>query len=99
MFLIYQLFCDITEHQTADITEEIEKLLIIENFGNFELLLKNSEKLIKRNKDIDIQNMVQMIVRKYLLCNPNLTFSQKQQMIDKVFGNESRKTFMFPNKK
>ena len=49
---------------------------------------------MKCNSDPNIQLMVQLIARKHLFCNKNLSFNQKQKLIDKIFGKGMRKVYL-----
>lgn len=77
-----------------DISEKIQRLLIIEAAGKTDLLMKESENLLKIYKGTEYDMMIKLIVRKHLLTNHDLTFSKKQQIIDRVFGKSSRKYFL-----
>lgn len=84
------------ENEVTDYCEQFEKLLIIENSRDTDLLLKESLKLI--NKKIDfITVMVQVIMKKHLLTNSTISFNKKQQIIDTVFGQNNRKLFLLNN--
>lgn len=85
------------QKEISDISEEIERLLITENSGNTDALLKEAEFLLKKHDKIDIQIMVKLIVRKHILCTPELLFSKKQQLIDRIFGKSARKSLMLPH--
>ena len=80
--------------QTNDISEQLERLLMIENIGNTDQLIKEAESLLKIHKKTEYETMIRLIVRKHLLTNKSLTFSKKQQIIDKIFGKENRKYFL-----
>ncbi len=84
----------LTSKQTSDSSEKIQRLLIIENSGNTDIFLKEAESMIKENKSVDIEIMIKLVVRKHLLCNRDLTFRKKQQIIDRIFGKQARKLFM-----
>lgn len=77
-----------------DISEQLERLLIIESTNNTDRLVKEAELLLKDHKGTEYVAMIKLIVRKHLLTNKELTFSKKQQVIDKVFGKEYRKQFL-----
>lgn len=81
------------DRDTEDYCEQIEKLLIIENSGNTETLLKAASSMISSKDDIMIM-MARIIVRKHLLTNKNIPFNKKQQLIDKIFGASYRKDFL-----
>jgi len=86
--------------EAKDISEEsemIERLLIIENNDNSELLLKEAESIIKSNTTAEAKLMAKLVVRKYIFSNPELSFNRKQQFIDKIFGKKMRKSFLLPN--
>lgn len=81
------------ERNTEDYCERIEKLLIIENSGNTESLLKAAYSMINGKNDLMIM-MAKIIVKKHLLTNKNIPFNKKQQLIDKIFGDSYRKDFL-----
>ena len=81
------------ERNTEDYCERIEKLLIIENSGNTESLLKAASSMINGKNDLMIM-MAKIIVKKHLLTNKNIPFNKKQQLIDKIFGDSYRKDFL-----
>lgn len=81
------------ERNTEDYCEQIEKLLIIENSGNTESLLKAASSMISGKDDLMIM-MAKIIVKKHLLTNKNIPFNKKQQLIDKIFGASYRKDFL-----
>ena len=82
------------DRKPEEISEQLERLLVIENAGNTEVFIKEAEKIIKGNPDPNIQLMVQLIARKHLFCNKNLSFNQKQKLIDKLFGKGMRKVYL-----
>lgn len=77
------------DKEISDSCEKIQKLLIIENSGNSDMLLREAEKIIKESKDPDITIMVKLIVRKHIICNRGLPFRKKQQMINKILGKQA----------
>lgn len=81
-----------------DMSEQLERLLIIESSGNTDLLVKEADSLIKINNGLEYEMMIKLIVRKHLLTNKSLTFHKKQQVIDKVFGSKYRKNFLISTK-
>ncbi len=81
-----------------DTSEELERLLMIESIGNTDYLLKKAEALLKIYQNTEYDNMIKLIVRKHLLINKELSFSKRQQIIDKIFGKEYRTAFLI-NKK
>lgn len=74
--------------------EKIQRLLIIENSGNTDVFLKEAERILKDSNDQDIKLIVKLIARKHILCNKNLPFNKKTQVIDKILGRGARKTFL-----
>ena len=79
------------KNEIADASEYIERLLIIENSGNSDLLLKNAEAIIKNNYTPNVVLMAKLIVKKHIITNPRLPFNKKQQLIDKIFKEDNRK--------
>lgn len=79
---------------TEDISESLERLLMIENTGNTDRLLKEADSLLKEYQKTEYDTMIRLIVRKHLLTNKELTYSKKQQVIDKIFGKGYRKYFL-----
>lgn len=84
------------EKEETDITEQLMKLMVVENSGNLDLLIKEAESLLKLHKNTEFDIMIKLIVRKYLLVNKNLPFAKKQQMIDKIFGQWAKKELLLP---
>ncbi len=82
------------EKETKNISESIEKLMIIESSNNVDMLLKEAESLLKEHKKTEYEIMIKLIVRKHLLTNKELSFSKKQQLVDKIFGKGARKNFL-----
>jgi energy-coupling factor transporter ATP-binding protein EcfA2/predicted phosphodiesterase len=79
--------------------KQLERLMIIENSGNNEKFVREAERIIKTSKDETYNHMVRLIARKHLLCNPNLPFYKRQQIIDKFFGKEARKEMLMSSLK
>ena len=77
-----------------DMSEQLARLLIIESSGDTDRLVKESRSLLKVKSGLEYDTMVRLIVRKHLLTNKSLTFSKKQQVIDKIFGKKHRKDFL-----
>ena len=84
----------LVDRKPEEISEQLERLLVIENTGNTEVFIKEEEAIMKCNSDPNIQLMVQLIARKHLFCNKNLSFNQKQKLIDKIFGKGMRKVYL-----
>lgn len=80
--------------KTEDISESLQRLLMIESTGNTDRLVKEADSLLKDYQRTDYDTMIRLIVRKHLLTNKELTYSKKQQVIDKIFGKEYRKYFL-----
>lgn len=78
---------------TNDFSEKIEQLMMIENTGNTDNLLRTANLLIKEKNGIEYDIMVKLIVRKHLLTN-NLPSNKKQKVIDTIFGKKYRKDFL-----
>ena len=66
--------------------------------GNTDELLKEAEAVIKHSKDMNTRIMAQIVVRKHLLYNKKLSFSKKQQLVDRIFGKSARKTLLSPSR-
>ena len=77
-----------------DISENLERLLIIESTGDTDLLIKEADSLLKGYQKTEYDTMIRLIVRKHLLTNKEITYSKKQQVVDKIFGREYRKYFL-----
>lgn len=77
-----------------DMSESLERLLMIESTGNTDRLVKEAESLLKDYQKTEYDTMIRLIVRKHLLTNREITYSKKQQVIDKIFGQEYRKYFL-----
>ena len=88
----------LVERDSTDAIEKIARLLIIENSGNTDELLKEAEAVIKHSKDMNTRIMAQIVVRKHLLYNKKLSFSKKQQLVDRIFGKSARKTLLSPSR-
>lgn len=82
----------------SDMSEQLERLLMIEFSGNTNNLVKEANFLLKSIRDQEHATMVKLIVRKHLLTNRSLTFSKRQQVIDKIFGDKYRKDFLLTTK-
>lgn len=78
----------------VDISESLERLLMIESTGNTDRLVKEADSLLKEYQRTEYDTMIRLIVRKHLLTNKELTYSKKQQVIDKIFGKGYRKYFL-----
>lgn len=79
---------------TEDISESLERLLMIESTGNTDRLVKEAEALLKEYQRTEYDTMIRLIVRKHLLTNKGLSHSKKQQVIDRIFGKGYRKYFL-----
>lgn len=79
---------------TEDISESLERLLMIESTGNTDCLVKEAETLLKEHQRTEYDTMIRLIVRKHLLTNKELSHSKKQQVIDRIFGKGYRKYFL-----
>lgn len=84
----------LTDVETEDTSEDIERLIIIENTGNTEAFIKEAERLLKQYKGTEFEVMIKIIGRKHLLTNKAIPYNVKQKAIDKIFGEEYRKTFL-----
>ena len=82
------------EKSTDDISECLERLLMIESTGNTDRLVKEAETMLKEHQRTEYDTMIRLIVRKHLLTNKEITYSKKQQVIDKIFGKGYRKYFL-----
>lgn len=80
--------------KAEDMSERIERLLIIESTGNTDHLTKEAESLLKECQGTEYDTMIRLIVRKHLLTHRELLFSKKQQVVDKIFGQGYRKYFL-----
>lgn len=80
--------------KAEDMSERIERLLIIESTGNTDYLTKEAESLLKECQGTEYDTMIRLIVRKHLLTHRELLFSKKQQVVDKIFGQGYRKYFL-----
>ncbi len=79
---------------TEDISESLERLLMIESTGHTDRLVKEAEALLKKYQRTEYDTMIKLIVRKHLLTNKELSHSKKQQVIDRIFGKAYRKHFL-----
>lgn len=86
------------EKDTEDVSEMIQRLMIIESYGNTDALLRESETLLKTYSKTEYEVMIKLVVRKHLLTNKDLPFSKKQQVVDRIFGREARKRFLISSK-
>lgn len=82
------------EKDTCDISEKIQRLMIIEASGNTDALLREAEIMLKNYSMTEYEVMIKLVVRKHLLTNKELPFSKKQQVVDRIFGRDSRKMFL-----
>lgn len=83
---------------TTDLSEKLFRLLVIENSGNTELLIKEAKKLYNVYEKTNYKKMIQLIIRKHIFTNKNLTRNLEQKMIDIFFGPQYRKNFLLNNK-
>ncbi|MGE1061239.1 metallophosphoesterase [Megasphaera paucivorans] len=74
-----------------ELNKNIERLMIVENLGDTEKFIKEAEKVIK-NFDVKAYYIVGLIARKHLMCNPQLSYTKRQQIIDKFFLGKHTKT-------
>lgn len=86
------------EKEAEDVSEMIQRLMIIESYGNTDALLREAETLLKTYSKTEYEVMIKLVVRKHLLTNKNLPFSKKQQVVDRIFGKDARKSFLLPQK-
>ena len=84
----------LVKKNTEDISECLERLLIIESTGDTDYLVKEAETLLKANLGIEYDAMIRLIVRKHLLTNKEIAYNKKQQVVDKIFGKKYRKQFL-----
>lgn len=84
----------LVDKEITDISENIMRLMIIENSNNTDLLLKEADGFLKKHKGSEYSIMAKLIVRKHLLTNKELPFDKKQQICDKVFGKAARKDLL-----
>lgn len=77
-----------------DISESLQRLLMIESTNNTDRLVKEAESLLKEYQKTEYDTMIRLIVRKHLLTNKELTYSKKQQVVDRIFGKGYRKYFL-----
>lgn len=82
------------ERTTDDISECLERLLMIESTGNTDRLVKEAEASLKKHQRTEYDTMIRLIVRKHLLTNKEITYNKKQQVVDKIFGEKYRKYFL-----
>lgn len=73
---------------------KIQKLLLLENSGNIERFIKYAESLVHEFDKSTKLTYVLLVIRKHLLCNSNISFSKRQQIIDKFFGKSYRKEML-----
>ena len=80
--------------ETNDISEDLERLLFLENLGYTDQLTKEAITLLKEYKGTEYEIMIKLIIRKHLITNKELSYSKKQHIIDMIFGKNSRKQFL-----
>lgn len=83
---------------TTDLSEKLFRLLVIENSGDTQLLIKEAKKLYDTYEKTNYKIMIQLIIRKHIWTNKNLAYSVEQSMIDTFFGPKYRKEFLLNNK-
>ena len=86
------------EKSAGDVSEMIQRLMIIESCGNTDALLREAETLLKTYSKTEYEVMIKLVVRKHLLTNKDLPFSKKQQVVDRIFGRDARKRFLLSSK-
>jgi predicted phosphodiesterase len=87
------------EKETIGLAQQLEKLMIWMNSGNLDKFIREAEKMMKILKDDQNKNMIRLMVRKHLICNPDLPHNKRQQITDKFFGsaaNKERKELLLP---
>ena len=87
------------DKETIGANQWLEKLMIKENADDTESFIKEAETFLKSTNDNFIKQMIRLVVRKHLLCNPELSHSKKQQIIDKFFGESARKSMLLSSNK
>lgn len=78
----------------TEVNKQIQRLMIIENSGGTDAFIKEAENMMKKAKDDLVEHAIMLIVRKHLLCNPELQYKKKNQIIDRFFGKGARKTLL-----
>lgn len=73
---------------------KIFNLMVSENYGATEEFSQKAGDLYNETKDKNIKLMVTRIVKKHLVFTENIKFNKRQQLIDKFFGQEERKTIL-----
>lgn len=76
----------LSEKVIESINQRLEKLMIKENFGDTDSFVADAEDIKTNLKNEHIQDIIRLIVRKHLLCNPEISHAKKQQISDKFFG-------------
>ena len=84
----------LVDKNPEDISEHLQRLLMIESTGNTDLLVKEAESLLKIYQKTEYDTMIRLIVRKHLLTHKELSFNKRQQVVDKIFGKENRKYYL-----
>lgn len=77
-----------------DMSENIERLLMLENNRDTDRLIKEAEELLRKYEGTEYEIMIKLIVRKHLFVNKELKVNRKNQIIDKIFGEGYRKHFL-----
>lgn len=78
----------------TETNKRLERLMIIENSGITEVFIREAEGIIKTSNDEAYNHMVRLVVRKHLMCTPELPFNKRQQIVDKFFGKGARKEML-----
>ena len=80
----------LTENLPTKDAQRLEYLLIISSLGDTHRLISEAEKLINESKNIDFIFMTRLIMRRYVLVNPNLSFHTKQSINDKFLKDKGK---------
>ena len=74
--------------------QEIQRLMIIDNAGKTDELIKEADYLLKNTNNIVYKNLITMVIRKHLICTPQIQFNKKQRIIDKFFNKDAKKELL-----
>lgn len=80
-----------------NINDDIFNIMIIENCGYTDELLKKIDEILTNTNNKVIRNMTLQIIRKHLIFNENIKFNRLQSIVDKYFkymDNNEKKSIL-----
>lgn len=95
IFNVYNMYAHILADQNSikllegyeddDVTHKIFSIMVTENFGNTESLIKKIDALLPETKDKVVNNLISQVVKKHLIYNDNIPYNVYQKIVEKYF--------------